>query len=90
MRSSEIRLRKLKLWLRICVLLTTRPPVLPSGSDRFSRSWFFGALVPRIYLFLYQNIFKLQAIEYLINVMINRYSLYSRITLMKKSNVSLN
>ena len=32
-------------------MLTTRPPVLPSGSNRFSRSWLFGAVAPRIYLF---------------------------------------
>ena len=27
-------------------MLTTRPPVLPPGSNRFSRSWLFGAVVP--------------------------------------------
>ena len=32
-------------------MLTTRPPVLPSGSNQFSRSWLFGAVAPRIYLF---------------------------------------
>ena len=47
MRSSEIRLRKLKLRLRDNALLTTKSPVLPSGSNQFSRSWLFGAVVPR-------------------------------------------
>ena len=28
------------------------PPVLPFGSKHFSRSWFFGAVAPGIYLFL--------------------------------------
>ena len=28
-------------------MLTTRPPVLSSGSNRFSRSWLFGAVAPR-------------------------------------------
>ena len=48
MRSSEIRLRKLKLRLRDSALLTTRPPVLRSGSNRISRSRLFGAVAPRI------------------------------------------
>ena len=30
-------------------MLTTRPPIPPSGSNHFSRSWLFGAVVPRIY-----------------------------------------
>ena len=30
-------------------MLTTRPPVVPSGSNRFSRSWLFGAVAPWIY-----------------------------------------
>ena len=51
MRSSEIRLRKLRL--RDNALLTTKSPVLPSGSNHFSRSWLFGAVAPRIYLFFY-------------------------------------
>ena len=55
MRSSEIQLRKLKLRLRDNALLTTRSPVLPSGSNRFSWSWFFRAVVPRIYLFIYRG-----------------------------------
>ena len=50
MRSSEIRLRKLKLRLRDNALLTIR---LPSGSYHFSRSWPFGAVAPRIYLLIY-------------------------------------
>ena len=29
-------------------MLTTKPPVLPSSSNRFSRSWLLGAVVPRI------------------------------------------
>ena len=33
-------------------MLTTRPPVLPSGSNRFSRSLLFGAVVPRIYFII--------------------------------------
>ena len=49
MRSSEIWLRKLKLRLRNNALLTARPPVLPSGSNRFSRSWLFGGVAPRIF-----------------------------------------
>ena len=31
-------------------MLTTRPPVLPFGSNHFSRSWLFGAVAPRIQL----------------------------------------
>ena len=31
-------------------MLTTRPTLLPSGSNRFSRSWLFGAVAPRIFL----------------------------------------
>ena len=31
-------------------MLTTTPPVLPSGSNHFSRSWLFGAVVPQIFL----------------------------------------
>ena len=53
MRSSEIWLRKLKL--RIRALLTTRPSVLPSGSNHFSRCWLFGAAAPRIYLIYYYS-----------------------------------
>ena len=49
MRSSEIWLRKLTLRLWDNALLTTRPPVLPSSSNRFSQSWFFGAVAPQIY-----------------------------------------
>ena len=30
---------------------TTRAPVLPSGSNRFSRSWLLGAVAPRIYYY---------------------------------------
>ena len=48
MRSSEIWLRKLKLRLRDKALLTTMSPVMPSGSNHFSRSWLFGAVMPRI------------------------------------------
>ena len=29
-------------------MLTTRPPVLPSGSNHFSQSWLLGAVAPRI------------------------------------------
>ena len=36
-------------------MLTTRPPVLPSGINRFSRSWLFGAVAPRIFLFFNNN-----------------------------------
>ena len=50
MRSSEIRLRKLKLKLRDNALLTTRPPVLPPGSNRFSQSWLYRAITPWIIL----------------------------------------
>ena len=43
-------------------MLTTRPPVLPAGSNRFSRSWLFGAVVPRIYFNLIITLcFNLQA-----------------------------
>ena len=45
MKSSEIRLRKLKLRLRD----STLPPVLPYGSNHFSRSWLFGAVAPQIF-----------------------------------------
>ena len=48
MRRSEIWLRKLKLMLRDNALLTTKSPVLPSGSNHFSRSWLFGAVPPWI------------------------------------------
>ena len=48
MRSSEIRLRKQKLKLRDNALLTTMSPVLPSGSNQFSRSWHCAAVAPRI------------------------------------------
>ena len=43
--------------MRDSALLTTRPPVQPSGSNRFSRSWLFGDVVPRIYL-LTTTVFK--------------------------------
>ena len=33
-------------------MLTTRPPVLSCGSNHFSRSWLFGAVVPQIYFFI--------------------------------------
>ena len=55
MRSSKIRLKKLKLRLRDSALLTTRPPVLPSGSNCFSRSWLFGAVMPRIKFFFFNS-----------------------------------
>ena len=48
MGSSKIWLRKLKLRLKDNDLLTTKPPVLPSGSNHFSWSWLFGAVAPRI------------------------------------------
>ena len=48
MRSWEIWLRKLKLSLMDNSLITTRPPILPSGINRFTRSWFFGDVAPRI------------------------------------------
>ena len=51
MRSSEIRLRKLKLRLRDKCFANHKAPVLPFGSNRFSRSWFFGAVAPQIYYF---------------------------------------
>ena len=53
MKMSEIRLRKLKLRLRDSALLTTRPPVLSSGSNHFSRSCLSGAVAPRIYIYIY-------------------------------------
>ena len=46
--SSVNRLRKPKLGLRVNALLTTRPTALQSGSNRFSRSRFFGAVTPWI------------------------------------------
>ena len=46
--SSEIRFRKLKRRLRDNTLIITRPSAVPSDSYGFSRSWFFGALAPRI------------------------------------------
>ena len=33
-------------------LLTTRPPILPSGSNQFSRFWLFGAVAPRILFYI--------------------------------------
>ena len=42
--NCELRIRKLKLRL-----ITTRPPELPSGSNRFGRSWLFGAVASRIW-----------------------------------------
>ena len=36
-------------------MLTTRPPVLPSDSNRFSRYWFFGAVAPRIYFIIHRG-----------------------------------
>ena len=48
MRSSKIRLRKLKLRLRDKSFANHKAPVLPSGSNCFSRSWLFGAVAPRI------------------------------------------
>ena len=53
MRSSEIRLRKLKLRLRDKRFANHKTPCLPSGSNHFSRSWFFGAVAPRIYFIIY-------------------------------------
>ena len=49
MRSSKIRLRKLKLWLRDNILLTTRLPALPSGYNRVSRSLSLVAVAPGIF-----------------------------------------
>ena len=43
LRSSEVRLRKLTIRLRDNCLLTRRSHILSSGSNRFSRSWLFGA-----------------------------------------------
>ena len=40
----------------ISALLTTRPPVLQSGSNHFSQSWLFGAVAPRIYCYFYTGI----------------------------------
>ena len=53
LRSSEIRFIKLKLKLRDDALLTTRPPATPSTRNCFSRSSFFWAVMPRIYVFLF-------------------------------------
>ena len=56
-------------------MLTTRPPVLPSGSNRFSRSWLFGAVVPRIY-FIYlfiltRTMFTMKSVGGLFNFLSN-------------------
>ena len=48
LRSSEIRLRKLKLRLRDKRFANHKAPLLSSGSNHFSRSWLFGAVAPRI------------------------------------------
>ena len=53
MRSIEIRLRNSNYGWGISALLTTRPPVLPSGGNHFSRSWLFGAVAQLIYFNLY-------------------------------------
>ena len=53
MRSSEIRLRKFKLRLRDKHFATHEAPALPYGGNHFSRSWLFGAVATRIYLFLF-------------------------------------
>ena len=58
MRSSEIRWRKLKLRLRDKHFANRKAPVLPSGSNRFSRSWLYGAVAPRIYLFIHLFIYS--------------------------------
>ena len=55
MRIGEVRLRKLKLRLRDTRFANHKTPLLPFGSNRFIRSWLFGAVAPRIYLFLYHN-----------------------------------
>ena len=51
MRSSEIRLRKLKLKLRDKRFANHKAPVLPSGSNHFSWSWLFEAEAPWIFFF---------------------------------------
>ena len=48
MRSSEIRLRILKLRLRDKCFANHEAPWLPSGTNHISRSWLFRAVVPRI------------------------------------------
>ena len=47
LRSSEIQLvRKLKLRLKDKHFANHKVPVLPSGSNHFSRSWLFGVVTP--------------------------------------------
>ena len=55
MKSNEIWLRKLKLRLRDKRFANHKVPVLPPGSNHFSSSWLFGAVAPRIYLFIEQK-----------------------------------
>ena len=47
--KERIQLRKLKLRLRNKRFANHKAPVLSFGSNHFSRSWLFGAVVPRIY-----------------------------------------
>ena len=56
MRSSEIRLRKLKSRLKYKRFANHKAPILPFGRNHFSQSWLFGAVVPRIYLLLFFKI----------------------------------
>ena len=52
MRSSDIRLIKLKLRLRDNCLLSTRSPEPPSCRNSCSRSWIFGDAASRIVILI--------------------------------------
>ena len=49
-------------------MLTTRSPVLPSGSYHFSRSWLFGAVAPRIFKLIIIIIIIIITITLIINL----------------------
>ena len=63
MRSSGIRLRKLKLRLWDSALLTTRSPVLRSGSNPFSRPCPFGAVSTQIIFYILTGLVVLNDIN---------------------------
>ena len=55
-RRRKIQLRNLILMLRDNALLTTRFPALLFDSNHFSRPWFFGAITPRIWIYIHTYI----------------------------------
>ena len=51
--SREIRLSKLKLGWGNSTALPTWLPLLSHSSNQFSRSWLSGAVMPRIYIYIF-------------------------------------